>query len=432
MNTYSDSVKFLFDLEIFGMKFGLRGIRSLLGSLGNPEKEFPALHVAGTNGKGSTASMLASVLTAAGYKTGLYTSPHLVSFTERIRIDGKPIPPREVIRLTNLVKRQVKRQKATFFEAVTAIAFKYFSDSKVDIAVVETGLGGRLDATNVLRPCISVITNVSLEHTEILGDSLEQIAREKGGIIKHAVPCVTGISLTKPFKVVRTVARKKKAPLSSTRGVRIKVKKSSLDGLVVDAAVGGENYPGLRVSLNGEHQAMNVAVVLQTLSVLRKQGEFKVEIRHIRQGLMHVQQLAGLQARLSVLRRKPLILVDVAHNPDSIKCLVDSLCRLGVRNVFLVFGVVREKDYEKMIWYLKPITRCAILTKARTVRSRSITDLALEFSRQNINVVETKRTVRKAVESALSAVTKRQPILITGSHFVAGEALSFLRSRKFT
>lgn len=414
------------------MKFGLQGIRALLASIGNPENDFPSIHVAGTNGKGSTCSMLAAVLTAAGYKTALYTSPHLVSFTERIRIDGKPIPPREVVRLTNLIRRQVIRQKATYFEAVTAMAFKHFSDSRVDIAIVETGLGGRLDATNVLRPIVSVITNIGLEHTEILGKTVEKIAREKAGIIKESVPCVTGVSQLQALSVLRKQAQKKHSVLLAAREVKLGIRRSNLNGLVVQAEVKGTTYRDLRVSLAGRHQAMNVRLVLRTLAFIRGLGTYRILNRHIRYGLKNIEQLAGLSARLSVIRRNPLVIADVAHNPDSIRHLVTSLRELDVRNVLLVFGVVRDKDYEQMIRLLKPITRSAILTIPKTPRARSVSDLMIEFSRQGIDVVATKQTVDDATTLALASVTKRYPILITGSHYVVGEALASLRVAKFT
>lgn len=428
MKTYAEAVHFLYGLEKFGMKFGLRGIRMLLEIEGNPERTFPTIHVAGTNGKGSTSSMLAAIFTAAGYKTGLYTSPHLISFTERIRIDGKPIPQRAIVRLTNLLHGRIVRQKATFFEAVTAIAFRYFSEAGVDIAIIETGLGGRLDATNVLRPRVSVITNISLEDTEILGDTAEKIAYEKGGIIKRGIPCVTGVRSKRALTVLRTIAKKRKADLCAVNVSDIFVKKSSLNGLVVDVRVGKQTYRNLHVSLAGRHQAMNLGVVLRTLEVTGKQGEFALSERHIRHGLSHVQALAGLQARLSVVRRNPLVLVDVAHNPDGVRRLTESLRELGIRNVFLVFGVVRDKDYASMIRLLKPVTQQAILTAARTERARSISDLTLEFSRNGISVVGTEQDVKRAVAMALVLHSKRTPLLITGSHFVVGEALAALQS----
>ena len=414
------------------MKLGLHGIRTLLATLGNPHRNFPSIHVAGTNGKGSTSSMLAAVFTAAGYRTGLYTSPHLVSFTERIRIDGKPIPRKDVARLTNLIKRQVKRQKATYFEAVTAIAFKYFSDSKVDIAIVETGLGGRLDATNVLRPLVSIITNVSLEHTAILGNTLESIAYEKAGIIKRAIPCVTGIVESKPLAVVRRRARAMEAPLINARTVDIRVIKSTLDGFVVNAKGRLASYHRLRVSLAGNYQIRNLRAVLCALEVICLGGGYSIELRHIREGLGNVESLSGLRGRLNVLHRRPLIIGDVAHNPDSTRRLVQALEELKIRNVFLVFGVVQDKDYSRMVRFLKPVTQSAILTKARTERSRATADLSAEFARQRIHVSDVTRSVARALDRAIGMRKQGLPILIAGSHYVLGEAFTYLRSRKFT
>jgi dihydrofolate synthase/folylpolyglutamate synthase len=430
--TYNQSIRFLYDLQVFGMKFGLKGIRTLLGSIGNPHRDFPCIHVAGTNGKGSTSSMLAAISTAAGYKTGLYTSPHLVSFTERIRIDGKPVSRSAVSRLTSLIKRQVVRQQSTFFEAVTAIAFKHFSDEGVDIAIVETGLGGRLDATNVVHPRVSVITNVGLEHTEILGNTIEEIAWEKAGIIKRGVPCVTGIRQRTALGVVRRRASTLGATVTTTRGVSIGMEKSSLRGFTATFSTTKTRYRKVAVSLAGRHQALNLAVVVRVLEALRVQGEFVIRERDVRAGLRDVQKNAGLSARMSCIHRKPTILVDVAHNPDGIRTLVDSLKDLGVRNVLLVFGVVQDKDYEAMIELLKPVVHSAVLTTARTERARSITDLALEFSRQGIDVAKTEPVVADAVDAALALYGDRRPLLITGSHYVVGEALSHLHSRKFT
>ena len=432
MKTFPESVRFLYGLEKFGMKFGLEGIRSLLLSIDNPHRSFSCIHVAGTNGKGSTSSMLASIFTAAGYRTGLFTSPHLVSFTERIRIDGKPISTKEVVRITNLLVRQIRKQRATFFEATTAMAFKYFADSKVDIAIIETGLGGRLDSTNVVIPLVSVITNVSMEHTEILGESIEKIAWEKGGIIKGTIPCVTGIQSAKPLRVIRKIAKARKAPLFVAAAERVKIRSSTLTGIKIEATVGDSLYRNLRISLAGNHQAMNAALVLHALEVLKREGKHVIKESQIRRGLNNVQRFSGLQARLSVVQRRPLIVADVAHNPEGVRRMVDSLKDLGIGGVCLIFGVVRDKNYESMIASLKEITRYAILATPATDRARSLSDLVLEFERQEINVVEAVSHVGKAVERALVLAAKKMPILITGSHFVVGEALSALGRRKNT
>ncbi len=414
------------------MKFGLRGIRTLLAAVGDPQRDFQCIHVAGTNGKGSTSSMLAAVFTAAGYRTGLYTSPHLVSFTERIRIDGESIARRDVVRLTNLIERQVRRQKATYFEAVTAIAFKYFSEQRVDIGIIETGLGGRLDATNVVRPLVSVITTISLEHTAILGNSVESIAYEKAGIIKQSVPCVTGIRAAGPLAVVRRQAQKRGSQLLHGKSVKLKVRESSLKGFEVDVRVGQTSYRKLAVSLPGDHQLLNLRLVLRTLESLRRQGVCNIAEDHIRKGLAHVEALSGLQGRMSVFHRHPLVIGDVAHNPDSTKRLVGALKKIGIRNVFLVFGVVQDKDYLQMVRFLKQITRAVIVTEPRTPRARRVTDLSAAFSNQGVRVVAATATVRQAVTKALDRRGKKIPILITGSHYVLGEAMTVLRSREFT
>ena len=199
MTSFKHTLQSLYDLQMFGMKVGLQNIWALTDIFGHPELQFPCIHIAGTNGKRSTSSMIASILTASGYRTGLYTSPHLVHFSERIRIDGRAIPEREIVRYTKDMMPAIKKLQATFFEATTAMAFRYFADQSVDIAVIETGLGGRLDATNIVTPLLSVITNIGLDHTEHLGISLFAIAGEKGGIIKPFVPCIVGVKNRKLF-----------------------------------------------------------------------------------------------------------------------------------------------------------------------------------------------------------------------------------------
>ncbi len=432
MKKYSDAIRFLFGLEVFGMKFGLRGIRRLLASIGNPERDFPTIHVAGTNGKGSTSAMIAAILTASGYKTGLYTSPHLISFTERIRIDGKPVPSREVTRLTSMIHKQVRRQKATFFEAVTAMAFQYFSDHHVDVAVIETGLGGRLDATNVLRPMISVITNVSLEHTAILGSTLEKIAWEKGGIIKQGIPCVTGIRSRGPLGVLRKLALKRHAPLVTASGATVRLRRASLKGMTVDAKVGVTEYKKLVTSLVGRYQVDNIRLVLQAVELLKRQGQFRITEKSVRRGLHDVARLSGINARLSVVQRRPMIIADVAHNPDASRRLVESLTELGVRNVSVVFGVVQDKDYRTILRYLKPVVRSIFLTAADTPRSRPVSDLVHECIMQGITVGGIEPKVSVALLRAITEADRRFPIVVTGSHYVVGEALQALRSREFT
>lgn len=412
------------------MKLGLRGIGALLRSLGNPHKSFVTIHIAGTNGKGSTAAMIAAVLTAAGYKTGLYTSPHVLDFTERIRINGKTIQPKQVIRLMRKLRPLVQRHRTTFFETVTAMAFQHFAHEKVDVAVVETGLGGRLDATNIVRPVVSVITNIGLEHTDILGRTIRQIAFEKAGIIKRNVPCVTGVRLGPALSVVKRVARKRTAPLLFSKFRKVKLRRESLYGSVIDGSQGKISYKNLKVSLPGRHQIENAALALRVIKLLHRSGRFNVPMSAVRQGLARVQSLSGLHARLAVIQRSPLILADVAHNPDAIAKLTESLKNLKINRVVLLFGVSNDKDYAEMIRLLKPRVDRAIVVAAKTTRACPVWELQREFVRMGIPC-EAETGVPRGIQRAQEVVRGRQPILITGSHFVVGEALAFLRKKNY-
>ncbi len=411
------------------MKFGLQGIRTLLRSLDHPEKKFSSIHVAGTNGKGSTASIIAAIFTAAGYKTGLYTSPHLLSFNERIRINGKPIPSRTVAQLVSVLQPEVERNACTFFEAVTAIAFKHFTESKVDIAIVETGLGGRLDATNVLRPLVSVITTIGLEHIQILGTSITDIAFEKGGIIKKGSPCVTGTKSQKAVHILQTICNQRKSQLIRIHPGGIHVKHFSLQGIVSDFLVAGRKMKNVHVSLAGEHQAMNTSLALNTIEAVIQQSNFKLSEQSIRKGLGNIQKYSGLQARLSVIQQNPLILADVAHNPEAVRTLCHSLRQLRLGKVHMVFGLMQDKDYKQIVKVLQEVANAVFVVEASTDRSRCAAELAKEFRRLDVPVEEFTD-----VKSGIAGVLRKHdgvPILVTGSHFVVGEALAFLKKEKY-
>ncbi|MCX6135173.1 MAG: Mur ligase family protein [Ignavibacteriales bacterium] len=341
------------------MKFGLEGISRLLKELKDPQKEFPSVHIAGTNGKGSTASMLAAMLTAAGYKTGLYTSPHLVKFEERIRIDGKAIPRASLSRLTTFLKRSILRHHPTFFEATTAIAFAHFAQREVDVAVIETGLGGRLDSTNVLRPVCSVITNIGLEHTEILGDTLEKIALEKAGIVKKDTPCVTGIREPRALAVLKRACRQNHAPLFLGTGYRARVREATLEGTLVDFTLGKNKYKNLRVSLPGQYQLGNLGVALRAVQVLNDSGSFRIDEAALRN---------GLASRLS-----DQVVAVAAHTP----------------------------------------------------RSRSASDIAAAFEREKCRT-RAALSVEGGIRLAMELAGPNGTILVTGSHFVVGEAVAAL------
>ena len=411
------------------MKFGLQGIRRLVTSFNHPEKQFPSIHIAGSNGKGSTASMIASIFTAAGYKTGLYTSPHLVRFHERIRINGKLISSQAVARLSTALRPEIEKNNSTFFEAVTALAFKYFADSHVDIAVVETGLGGRFDATNIIRPLVSVITTIGLEHTQILGTSLEEIAFEKGGIIKKNIPCVTGVKSQKAIRVLRTLCARNNSRLVRVHTDKICIRQSSLYGLSADLYWAGKKIRNVQVSLAGTHQAQNALLALHAVEIAAEQSNFIINEKVLREGLTHIDRFSGLNARMSIVQGNPLVIADVAHNPEAVRVLCASLKRFHLGKIHIVFGLMQDKNYPVIISELRQIAKSVFVVEARTERSRCTTDLAQEFRRTAISVKE-YHTVSGGVSSALQ-LRDGAPILVTGSHFVVGEAIAFLNNEKY-
>ena len=413
------------------MKFGLRNVRALLRSMRNPERAFRTIHIAGSNGKGSTAAMIASVLSACGYRTGLYTSPHLVSFVERIRIDGVPISEQALSRGVDRIRRSVERTGATFFEAATAIAFDYFKRQRIDIGVIETGLGGRLDATNVLRPMASVITTISREHTQILGNLIREIAYEKGGIIKTGVPCYTSVDSPAAMNVLSTIAGARRARLVSTRGWKMNVTAESLEGSVVDVVRGdGSILRDLQIDLAGRHQLANAMLAVAVVEDLARRGRIEADETSIRKGLREVGKRSGLRSRLSLVRKGPDVIADVAHNPQAVSALVDSLLQLGWTNVVGVFGVMKDKEYRRMIEALTRILSGVIVVQPSTDRSLPGDVAAKEFRRWGIPVLF-QGTVVEGIRKGVAMTGKRGKILITGSHFVVGEALASLEGKKY-
>ncbi|MEX2117800.1 MAG: folylpolyglutamate synthase/dihydrofolate synthase family protein [Bacteroidota bacterium] len=429
MKTYSEAVEFLYGLQARGMKFGLRGIRSLMRSLGRPDRRLRCVHVAGSNGKGSTAAMIAATLTAAGYRTGLYTSPHLIDFSERIRIDGKPIPKKAVVRLTRRLRKVIEMHRVTFFEATTALAFQYFADERVDIAVIETGLGGRLDATNVIFPLVSVITTISLEHTNLLGNSLRKIAYEKAGIVKSGVPCVIGVRSPSALRMIKSVCRERKSRLIDTRSAGIRIHHLGLSGSTLSVSFRGVKVPKLILSLAGRHQARNAVLAIASLQELALQG-FKIHEEALRHGMGSINAFTGLCGRLSLIGHNPSMIADVAHNTDGLRTLVKALRALGIHKAHVVFGVMKDKPVRTMIRVLAEVARSIAAVEPGTNRSLPAAEVGREFRRLRIPVFY-QGPVAGGVALARSVAGKKGTVLVTGSHFVVGEALAALKRKKY-
>lgn len=432
--TYQRAVDYLYQLQWHGIKLGLGNILQILKRLSNPHQRYHTVHIAGTNGKGSTAALVAALLQAQGYRVGLYTSPHLVDFSERIRINGVPIAHDAVADLTERIAQFTHHPSPitpTFFEFTTAMAFLYFAESSINLAVIEVGMGGRFDATNVITPLVSVITNIDYDHQAYLGNSLAQIAFEKAGIIKTAVPAVTAAEDDEALGVIIEVCRER-----GSRLYRLG-QDFHIDGVSPEeftyrgihhrwpaCSAGG---PALSMKLLGRYQLKNAACALAVAEILSDQG-FELPETSIRKGL----RLASWEGRLEPIETPEglLILLDGAHNLGGARVLRDFLLEVKAKRggrLFLVFGIMRDKDIPAVLGELVPLADSVVLTRPDYHRAASLSDL--EIAARPFDVPLTLRQrVSEAVEFAKSVAGPGDCILITGSLFTVGEARAFLKN----
>ncbi len=387
---------------------GLSRVKAALALRGHPERKVPAVLIAGTNGKGSVASIVESVLRAEGYRTGLYTSPHLHRMTERFRIDGKPIGQRDfAARVTEIAPflEHPKTPALTFFEACTLLAFEIFRDARCDIMVLEVGLGGRLDATNVVTPLVSAITSIALDHQDRLGSTVAEIAREKAGIIKSGVPVVVGARDASALRVIAATAKRRYAPvLCIGREIRV----SSEDG-TCDVNVEGRAHTGLRLPLAGSHQRDNLGCAVAVLDCLAARG-FPVSERALRRGTARTRW----PGRLELLTGKPDVLLDAAHNPEACERLAQHLAILTVRysRCVLLFGVMRDKDHAAMLATLRPCVSEIIFATPDTPRAESAARLRELY--EGIAVDDPVRAFARAKKLAGA----RGLVIVAGSIFL--------------
>ncbi|HPJ97139.1 MAG TPA: folylpolyglutamate synthase/dihydrofolate synthase family protein [Syntrophales bacterium] len=418
-----ETLTYLTGLLSNGMRLDLAPFEQLLAKLKRPHKAYATIMVGGTNGKGSIASMITSILMKAGFHVGLYTSPHLVDVRERIQVNGDMISPAELNRCVAAIKT-VEEPGGTYFECLTAAAFLHFQEKRVDLAVLEVGMGGRLDATNVADPLVSVICNVTLEHTDYLGKHLREIAGEKAGIIKSKGVCLTGA--TQP--IVRQTLRDRSRDLDATLlelGKDFKVRRGA-DGTFSYQGMHGA-IRSLKTALTGDHQVKNAALAIAAVEVLVDHG-YAVEEEHIVSGLAAVRW----PGRLEVVRRNPTVILDGAHNPAAGNVLVDSLKRYYAwRRFILVFGVLLDKDYPEMIKRLCPLADRVILTLPDTERAAPpdrLFPIAARYCRDVAIILSPRQAIRKAVSEA--AVDDL--ICVCGSLYLVGEVKGILPRGSFS
>ncbi|MCF8039410.1 MAG: bifunctional folylpolyglutamate synthase/dihydrofolate synthase, partial [Desulfohalobiaceae bacterium] len=415
---YQQELDFLYSLQKYGIKFGLSKTRNLLQDLGNPHQGRKYIHIAGTNGKGSVAAFLAGILQQAGLRVGLYTSPHLVRFTERFQINSREIDRQDVVELSKRLRRVMNSDEPpTFFEAVTAMGLAYFAEANTDLDIIETGMGGRLDATNLIRPQVAIITNISPEHQDFLGKTLEPIAREKAGIIKPGVPVVSGARQQKVREIFKEVAREKKAPLYQAGrdfGYR-----SSGSGMHYFGFARRLNR--LKLGLSGPHQARNAALALTGIELLADHG-LDIDENAIRAGL----EKAKWPGRMHLMQGPPRILLDGAHNTAAVRALADSLRKDFVYNrLLVVIGVMADKDAGKILDQLLPLADRVLYTRPVYERAMEPEDLQQRGKKWQ-TPGELLRPLSLALERAKQWAGEDDLILVTGSLFTVGEALSCL------
>jgi dihydrofolate synthase/folylpolyglutamate synthase len=419
----NDTLQFLNNLQKFGWKLSLDGIMALLKRMGDPHLQLKSIHVAGTNGKGSTAAMLDSIFRNAGYKTGLFTSPHLLDLRERIKVSGTPISWERLQFYIEQIKNDVTILECTYFETLTAIAFKYFAEMSVDIAIVEVGLGGRLDATNVLKPQLSIITEIDLDHREHLGSTKSKIAREKGGIIKTNVPCLSFQKHKESRTILTEIARDKNSKFYNLYDFCAIYPKNLTEAFSqFDLVFPKQSFLNLKLRLIGEHQLKNAA--LATAATLIQHENFVVQKEDIYQGLKNVYW----PGRLEKLQNNPQIVVDVAHNPAAIRKLVFSLKTLfKFERILFILGILEDKDYKRMIKIIQSIANSVILVTPQSPRALSAQVLAKEIGKCSDNYLVIP-SIKKAFEKALALSNENDLICVTGSHYTVGEFLKYYKN----
>ena len=415
---YTEALEYIHGISWTFCKLGLERIGELCERLGHPENKLKFIHVAGTNGKGSTSAMLDSILRAAGYKTGLYTSPFIRVFNERMRVNGENIGNGELAELTEYIKpiAEQMEDKPTEFELITALAFEYFARHNCDVVILEAGMGGRLDSTNIINTsALSIITGIALDHTAFLGDTVEKIAAEKAGIIKQGVPVIYGGTDEAARAIIKSRADEMSSQFACVDYDKLKIKSLLLDGASFDF----DEYQNLKIKLLGSYQPRNAAIVVTAIKALRENG-FKISDSALYEGL----QSAEWQGRFEILSREPLIIFDGAHNPQGIEAAVESIkLYFKQKKVCIVTGVLRDKDYTYIAKMLSSVALRAFTFTPDSPRALDAADYAKTLSSQGLNATACESVANALASAREYALLNGCPVICAGSLYAYAEII---------
>ena len=420
---YFDAIKSLENLQRGKIRTNFEKIKEALKELDNPHEKFSSIHIAGTNGKGSTAAMVHSILTEAGYKSGIYTSPHILDFSERIRVSCKPIPKRTVTGYVKKLNSLFKKYKCTYFEAATIISFVYFYEQSVDIAVVETGMGGTWDATSLVNPIITVITDVGLEHTRYLGNTVKEIAAEKGGIIKANTDCIAVASNTEAVNILKQIAKSKKACYYTVyRYASAKPVKMDIYGTSFSYKQKNCSLQNLFIPLTGLHQIKNAKAAVFTVNKLKEKG-FLINDKHIISGLRNL----NISGRFEIIARRPYVICDVGHNPDAFQAIKKTIIKIfPSKKIYLIFGAKSDKDFLSMIRIIKPVCKEIAGVRLNDKQSYDPEILIPLFKKTKVRYSYFD-SCREGLKFFLKNTAKDDIIVSAGSHLIVEETMKYFQ-----